>query len=166
MTRQNTRPKGPKTSTAHKTSRHRAGSANPRTANQHYTSHGPFGLVRGTAHQVIERYEQLAKDAQLAGDIVAAENCLQHVEHYARLLAAAKRAEEARRNEQAQRTRERHKLAKETAENNEPCEGEIASKPKAQGSDCGSTQIQKHSSQRDARMTRLLEAAEAFGKAM
>ena len=151
---------------SNKPTHRRAKTVNPQTGNTVYTSHGPFGLVRGTAHQVIERYEQLAKDAQLAGDIVAAENCLQHVEHYARLLAAAKRAEEARRNEQAQRTRERHKLAKETAENIEPCEGEIGSKPKAQGSDCGSTQIQKHSNQQDARMTRLLEAAEAFRKAM
>jgi hypothetical protein len=60
--------------------------------------------VRGTAHQVIERYVQMASDAQLAGDHVAAENCLQHIEHYVRRLEAAKRAEDARREEQAEQT--------------------------------------------------------------
>lgn len=48
----------------------------------------------------------MARDARLAGDTVAAESCLQHIEHYVRLLEAAKRAEVARGKEQTQRMRE------------------------------------------------------------
>jgi sRNA-binding protein len=123
--------------------------------------------VRGTAHQVIERYEQMANDARLAGDPVAAENCLQHVEHYVRRLETAKRAEDARREEQAQRMRERQaKLAETLPENNESRGGAIAIEPKAEGREDDRIQIQKRSSQQDARAQRLLEAGEAFGKAL
>jgi hypothetical protein len=33
-----------------------------------------------------ERYVALAREATLAGDIIEAENCYQHAEHYFRLL--------------------------------------------------------------------------------
>lgn len=42
--------------------------------------------VRGSAHQVLEKYLAMARDANSAGDRVAAENYLQHAEHYFRLL--------------------------------------------------------------------------------
>jgi len=42
--------------------------------------------VRGNAHQVLEKYLQLARDAGTAGDRVAAENYLQHAEHYYRII--------------------------------------------------------------------------------
>jgi hypothetical protein len=45
--------------------------------------------IRGTAHHVAEKYLQLARDAQSAGDPVTAENHFQHAEHYFRLIAAA-----------------------------------------------------------------------------
>lgn len=45
--------------------------------------------IRGTAQHVAEKYLQLARDAQSSGDIVLAENLLQHAEHYFRLIAAA-----------------------------------------------------------------------------
>jgi hypothetical protein len=45
--------------------------------------------VRGTAAHVAEKYMSLARDAQSAGDIVAAENYLQHAEHYNRIVMAA-----------------------------------------------------------------------------
>src|ERR1044072_6821067 len=44
--------------------------------------------VRGNAYQVLEKYLQLARDAGSAGDRVAAENYLQHADHYYRVLAA------------------------------------------------------------------------------
>jgi hypothetical protein len=44
--------------------------------------------VRGNAHQILERYLQLARDAGTAGDRVAAENYLQHADHYYRVLSA------------------------------------------------------------------------------
>jgi Domain of unknown function (DUF4167) len=54
-----------------------------------YESNGPDVKIRGTASHVAEKYVQLARDAQASGDPVAAENYLQHAEHYFRLIAAA-----------------------------------------------------------------------------
>ena len=45
--------------------------------------------IRGSASHVYEKYLQLARDANAAGDRVAAENYLQHAEHYYRILASA-----------------------------------------------------------------------------
>lgn len=53
-----------------------------------YDSTGPAGRLRGTAYQLMEKYQQAAKDA-MATDRVLAENCLQHADHYSRLNAAA-----------------------------------------------------------------------------
>ncbi|MEO0679515.1 MAG: DUF4167 domain-containing protein, partial [Pseudomonadota bacterium] len=58
-------------------------------ANRVFDSAGPEGKVRGTPQQIIDKYEQLARDAQTSGDRVMSENFLQHAEHYARLLSAA-----------------------------------------------------------------------------
>src|SRR5580704_9093880 len=52
-----------------------------------YDSRGPEVRVRGTALHVAERYLQLARDANTASNPVAAENYLQHAEHYFRLMA-------------------------------------------------------------------------------
>jgi Domain of unknown function (DUF4167) len=38
---------------------------------------------------VAEKHLQLARDAQAAGDLIAAEGYMQHAEHYNRLIAAA-----------------------------------------------------------------------------
>ena len=54
-----------------------------------YESNGPDVKVRGTAQTIVEKYQQLARDAQASGDPVAAENYLQHAEHYFRIIAAA-----------------------------------------------------------------------------
>jgi hypothetical protein len=61
--------------------------ANPLTRS--YDSRGPDVRIRGTALHVAERYLQLARDANTASNPVAAENYLQHAEHYFRLMAAA-----------------------------------------------------------------------------
>ena len=42
--------------------------------NRVFDSAGPEGKVRGTPQQIIEKYQTLARDAQLSGDRVAAEN--------------------------------------------------------------------------------------------
>jgi len=44
--------------------------------------------VRGTASQVYEKYQTLARDALLTGDRVNAENLQQHAEHYFRIMLA------------------------------------------------------------------------------
>ena len=49
-------------------------------------SAGPDGKVRGTALQVYEKYLAQARDAHTGGDRVLSENCLQHAEHYLRLM--------------------------------------------------------------------------------
>jgi hypothetical protein len=53
---------------------------------QVYDSNGPDVRIRGTAHQVAEKYMTLAKDAASAGDTNLAENYLQHAEHYQRII--------------------------------------------------------------------------------
>jgi hypothetical protein len=57
--------------------------------NRCYESNGPDVKVRGSASLVAEKYQQLARDAQASGDLIAAEGYLQHAEHYNRLIAAA-----------------------------------------------------------------------------
>jgi hypothetical protein len=59
---------------------------NPR--GQTFESNGPEVKVRGNAQQVVERYLALARDAPSAGDRIAAENYLQHAEHYYRMMNA------------------------------------------------------------------------------
>jgi hypothetical protein len=67
-----------------------------------FDSSGPEGKVRGTPQQIIDKYNQLARDAQLGNDRVAFENFQQHAEHYTRMLAEAQREMDARRDQQNQ----------------------------------------------------------------
>ena len=75
--------------------------------NRVFDSSGPEGKVRGTPQQIIEKYNQLARDAQLANDRVATENFQQHAEHYQRLLGQALKEQEARRENMERENRER-----------------------------------------------------------
>ncbi|MBO9396176.1 DUF4167 domain-containing protein [Shimia sp. R9_1] len=75
--------------------------------NRVFDSSGPEGKVRGTPQQVIDKYNQLARDSQLSNDRVATENFQQHAEHYQRMLNEAQREQEARREEQERQNRER-----------------------------------------------------------
>src|SRR6056297_834871 len=68
--------------------------------NRVFDSSGPEGKVRGTPQQIIDKYNQLARDAQLSGDRVAVENFQQHAEHYTRMLAAAQKEIDARQQQQ------------------------------------------------------------------
>lgn len=66
-------------------------------SNRNMESNGPDVRIRGTAAHIAEKYTSLARDAQTASsaDLVAAENYLQHAEHYNRLIAAAQAAQAA-----------------------------------------------------------------------
>lgn len=75
--------------------------------NRVFDSSGPDGKVRGTPAQIIEKYTQLHRDAQLSGDRVNAENFAQHAEHYTRILAEAQREIDKAREEQEQFNRDR-----------------------------------------------------------
>jgi hypothetical protein len=57
--------------------------------NRTFDSSGPEIKIRGSAAHVYEKYLQMARDANSAGDRVMAENYLQHAEHYFRLMSAA-----------------------------------------------------------------------------
>jgi hypothetical protein len=61
----------------------------PNPLTRSYESNGGDVKIRGTALHIAEKYVQLARDAQSAGDRVASENYLQHAEHYYRVVAAA-----------------------------------------------------------------------------
>jgi hypothetical protein len=52
-------------------------------------SNGPNVKIRGSSHQIFERYVSLAREASTSGDRVAAENLCQHAEHYFRVMNAA-----------------------------------------------------------------------------
>jgi hypothetical protein len=68
--------------------------------NRVFESAGPDGKVRGTPQQIIDKYQALARDAQVSGDRVAAESYLQHSEHYSRLLGEAQRVQQEARASQ------------------------------------------------------------------
>jgi hypothetical protein len=65
------------------------GNNNSHNPNRTFDSNGPEIKIRGSAAHVYEKYLQLARDANSAGDRVMAENYLQHAEHYYRLMSAA-----------------------------------------------------------------------------
>ncbi len=90
-----------------KNNRNRNNNQGGNVVNRVFDSSGPEGKVRGTPSQVIEKYNQLARDAQLSNDRVAMENFQQHAEHYLRLLAEAQREQDQRREEQERQNRER-----------------------------------------------------------
>jgi Domain of unknown function (DUF4167) len=53
-----------------------------------FESNGPDVKIRGTPAHIAEKYMTLARDAQMSGDPVLAENYLQHAEHYNRIIMA------------------------------------------------------------------------------
>jgi uncharacterized protein DUF4167 len=129
-------------------SRSRNKNQNRRTSanviNRVFDSSGPEGKVRGTPQQIIEKYQALARDAQLAGDRVAAENFQQHSEHYTRLLGEAMREQNQKREaheaqqaaQQAQNTQRREAQNGETRPaQNQPQQATPAQSPVLEGSD-------------------------------
>ncbi len=69
--------------------RNRGGRKPQNAMSRNYESSGPDVKIRGTAMHVAEKYTSLARDAMSSGDTVAAENYLQHAEHYNRIILAA-----------------------------------------------------------------------------
>ena len=67
---------------------------------QVFDSNGPDVRIRGTAHQVTEKYMILAKDAASAGDRILAESYLQHAEHYQRIISSWDEGVQERRPQQ------------------------------------------------------------------
>ncbi len=68
--------------------------------NRHFESVGPDVKIRGSAQQVLEKYQQYARDAQTSGDRILSEAYYQFAEHYQRIVA---KQTEARDRQQQQR---------------------------------------------------------------
>ena len=83
--------------------------------NRVFDSTGPDGKVRGTPQQIIDKYLSLARDAQTSGDRVAAENFLQHAEHYQRILIQANATQEQARREAQEAATDQAERNNETA---------------------------------------------------
>ncbi len=89
--------------------------SNNNNSNRSMDSNGPDVKVRGTASQIHDKYEALARDAASSGNRVKAENLRQHAEHYLRIMnvqEAAKQAAIAAR-EEAEAAREAERAARE-----------------------------------------------------
>src|SRR5215468_3957088 len=69
--------------------RNRGGRKPQNAMSRNFESSGPDVKIRGTAMHIAEKYGSLARDAMASGDSVAAENYLQHAEHYNRIILAA-----------------------------------------------------------------------------
>ena len=132
--------------------------------NRVFDSSGPEGKVRGTPQQVIDRYTQLARDAQLSGDRVAVEAFQQHAEHYLRILGEAQREVEAKREEQErlnrerqeQRDRERQERAERQEREGTPGEAsdDAVETSAAQSADTGSSSSEEVPAERPKRIRR------------
>lgn len=68
-----------------------------------YESNGPDVKIRGTAAHIADKYTTLARDAMSSGDIITAENYLQHAEHYNRIIMAAQLAQAQQQPQMAER---------------------------------------------------------------
>ncbi len=84
-------------------------------------SNGPDVKIRGNATHIAEKYATLAHDAQSSGDMVAAENYLQHAEHYNRLIATVQAAQTAHREAGRVEENKRHQA---TADADNPQAGD------------------------------------------
>lgn len=91
--------------------------------NRVFDSSGPDGKVRGTPQQIIDKYTQLARDAQLSNDRVAAENFQQHAEHYLRMLGEAQREIDARRDQEQAQQAQRDRQQQQQQNNNNSNQG-------------------------------------------
>ncbi|MCP1336132.1 DUF4167 domain-containing protein [Futiania mangrovi] len=103
--------------------RGRRGGGQGFSLNRVFESNGPDVKVRGTVQQVYEKYLNLSRDSNSAGDRIAAETYMQHAEHYFRLMCAM----------QAQSGQPRN-MAQAPVQGYEP-QPEIDTTPGAQGRD-------------------------------
>ena len=93
-----------------------SGRGNRPQRNNNFDSSGPDLKVRGTAQQVVDKYQALAQEAATAGDPVKAENYYQHAEHYYRVLSANGGSDN--RQDQQQRDNNRNNQNNNNSEQN------------------------------------------------
>tara|TARA_R110000751_G_scaffold13302_3_gene44732 strand:- start:18091 stop:18807 length:717 start_codon:yes stop_codon:yes gene_type:complete len=73
---------------------------NHNNPNRHYESVGPDVKIRGSAQQVLEKYQQYARDAHTSGDRVLSEAYFQFAEHYQRIVAKQQEAKDKQQQPQ------------------------------------------------------------------
>lgn len=80
-----------------------------------FDSNGPEVRIRGTAHQILDKYSALAKDAKSSGDHVLAESYLQHAEHYQRMIVEwDEQAAQQQQNQQQRQNTDQQKAYSNT----------------------------------------------------
>jgi hypothetical protein len=117
--------------------------------NRVFDSSGPEGKVRGTPQQIIDKYNQLARDAQLGNDRVAMENFQQHAEHYLRLLAEAQREMDQRRDQQERENRDRQAERDQNQPQSQPQREQNRDQSRDQNRDGGRDQGRDNNAPRD-----------------
>jgi len=60
----------------------------PNYSSRLFESNGPDIKIKGSAIQIVEKYQALSREYQSSGDPISAESCLQHAEHYQRIIEA------------------------------------------------------------------------------
>ncbi|QCE32167.1 DUF4167 domain-containing protein [Acetobacteraceae bacterium] len=79
----------------------------PLHRNYVFDSNGPNGRLRGTAQQLSEKYQQLARDSKANGDRVHAQALYQYAEHYSRTLSLINQNMQAVQQERAEQRQQR-----------------------------------------------------------
>jgi len=103
---------------------------NHNNSNRSMESSGPDVKVRGTAKQIFDKYETLARDAASSGSRVKAENYRQHAEHYLRIVNAIEAAKQAAQaaKEGADAARNENQAGSDNAGNEDGSSGKDRSK--------------------------------------
>ncbi|NKB58217.1 MAG: DUF4167 domain-containing protein [Alphaproteobacteria bacterium] len=128
-----------------KRSRGRSGGRrNGSPRHQSFDSNGPSIRIRGNAHQVYEKYIQLARDANAAGDRITAENMYQHAEHYFRIMNVEEGESQQQRQQNQQNQQNRNNGADPRSQ---PRNGQHAQDNVPAGIDAGSVADQPTSNE-------------------
>ncbi|MEO1040863.1 MAG: DUF4167 domain-containing protein [Pseudomonadota bacterium] len=115
--------------------RRQGGNNNP---NRSMDSQGPEVKIRGTATQIYDKYQALARDAASSGDRIRAESLMQHAEHYYRLMKSMqpeKPAEPRRdQSEEPQATADEQQASVDTSADTKPDEQAAVVETASEGS--------------------------------
>ncbi len=86
---------------------------------QVFDSNGPDVRIRGTAHQICEKYLGLAKDSTASGEYILAQSYLQHAEHYQRLINDWEEVKNAREAQQAKQNQNQNQNQNQSQNQND-----------------------------------------------
>ncbi len=91
--------------------------------------------IRGTASQIYDKYCALAHDANASGDRIAAENYLQHAEHYYRIHNANGGANNRGQQKQQQQSKQQDQASQEIPGTGPQPKVEVAEEPAGEKKD-------------------------------